>query len=215
MAKVNWYIAAKASEIKEVKEMLTQHDKTESKEEKNVIRDKIIAILTPKSTVEPKSSIEDSEEEKTEENKEDKAFKLKLEKIKVLRKEMEALEHSRLKHSSYDENKELNAKIKVVSKQIVEIRQELREGRRRKKIEEMLKNGAISSIKIKQNKLLKMLRSGLSFSQIVKHSDGIEIKEICNIVEHNREFMEELEKINKKLPLIWLRWKQKFIIVKR
>ena len=215
MAKVNWYIAAKSSEIEEVKELVAEYDKKQDKEEKKLLRDKIIIILTPKSTVEPKENTENEDSGEVEQTLEEKAFKDKLDKIKVLRKEMEELEHTRLKHGSYEENKDLNAKIKGVSKQIVAIRQELRNDRIAKKKEEMRKNGIVSSIRVKQIKLLKMLRDGLSFTQIVKHSDGIELKEICSIVENNHEFMEELEKINRKLPLIWLRWKQKFIIVKR
>ena len=64
-------------------------------------------------------------------------------------------------------------------------------------------------------KILKLLRQGTSFTNITKHSDGVKKEEIAQVIENDSQFMEEMEKINKKLPKMWLSWKQKFTILKR
>jgi hypothetical protein len=214
MAKINWYIAAKGSDNEEVKNLLSQYDKSKEKEKKEDIRSKIIILLTPQSDEVVK---EPQKEEVTEESneKEEDITKQKIAKIKELRKEIEKLEHSRLKNSSFEENKELNAKIKVVSRQILTMRNELRAIRLSKKQEELRKNGAVSSIKIKQEKILKLLKDGISFSNIIKHSNGVSKDEIVQVVDNDPDFMQKMIKINKRLPLIWLQWKRKFIKIKR
>lgn len=210
MAKINWYIAAKGSDNEYVKELLSQYDKSKEKENKEEIRSKIIILLTPQSDeVVKEPQKEDIIEENSE--KEEDITKQKISKMKELREEINKLEHSRLKHGCFEENKELNNKIRQVSKEVVAIRNELRSIRLSKKQEDLRKNNVVSSVKIKQEKILKLLKDGLSFSNIVKNSNGVTKGEIAQVIGNDQDFIQKMAKINKKLPSIWLQWKKKFI----
>ena len=219
MTKISWKEAAKQSEDTEVKKLLEEY-KISTKKDKTEIRDRIIEILQSKKqeteeeikteVEEPKVEVEE-DEEIVKETEEEKRKRLKIEKMRELRDEVYKLEHSRLKYATYEENMELNKKIKKVNKEIVRIRTELREERMKEKAEKMKKDGQVSSIRLKQSRILKLLRIGVSFTNITKHPEGVKKEEIVKVVENNQEFMEEMRKIRANLPQMWFSWKKKFI----
>lgn len=181
-------------------------------QKKKKIRSNIIKLLTPKKE-ETKLNVEVviKEKEEYEKKTNDIYIDERLHNIKKIRKEVEELEHTRLKNGTYEENKELNSKIKELNKSIIKNRQELRKYKEELRQAELKRNNQISSLKYKQNKLLKMLENRISFSNIVKHSDGIEISEIVDVIEKDATVLERMKKIDKRLPYIWLKWKEKFV----
>ena len=214
MAKVNWYIAAQKSDNEEVKALLKDYKGQKEKEEKIELRDKIIILLTPQNgeeTVSANKKPEKSNVSKEETGLSEKSIKAKKEKMKDLRADIYKIERSELKHPTQEEKKEHRAKIKVKSKEILALRKELRSDREHKKAEVLRKNGHISSIKLKQKKILTSLENGISFTNITKRSDGVNIDEIAKVVESDGDFLNKIKRIDKRLPAIWYKWKKKFI----
>lgn len=215
MGAIKWLDAAKQSDKEEVKTLLAEYEKEKTRSKKEKLRDEIIVLLTPKADETEAVKSDDKEVSKPEKTEKDnlltqKQKNEKAEKIKEYRDKVYALEHSRLKNATYEENKELNAKIKVVNKKIVALRDELRQDRAKAKIEKMKQNGKVTSVKLKQAKVLKLLKEGFSFTNITKHSEGVKKSEIVKVIDNDPEFMAEMKKISSRLPIMWLNWKKKF-----
>ena len=218
MAKIKWIDAAKNSDNEEIKALLNKYENTEVRSEKEKARDEIINLLTSKESDKPQEEPQTVEDEETIEDNKSKREKEKSDKyakIKEIREEIVAIEKTRLKNPTYEERMEFNKKIKEKEKKIIAIRNVLRKEKIEEKERIKRQSGQVSSIKMKQAKILKLLRQGTSFSNITKHSDGVKKEEITQVIENDSQFMEEMQKINKKLPKMWLSWKQKFVTLKR
>lgn len=126
---------------------------------------------------------------------------------KICREEIVRLEKTRLKHGTYKQNRELDSKIWNVRRIIgIALKRELALKERERRIRNA---GRVSSIALKRARFVKLIRQGISITNITKHPSGVKKEELIEVLD--KDTIEACKKDNSRFPDMWLRWKEKFI----
>ncbi len=126
---------------------------------------------------------------------------------KACREEIARLEKTRLKHGTYKQNRELDMAIWKVRRIIsVAFKRELALKERARRIRNA---GRVSSIALKRARFVKLMRQGISITNITSHPEGVKKEELVDVLDEAT--IEACRKNNSRFPAMWLRWKEKFI----
>lgn len=127
---------------------------------------------------------------------------------KSCREEISRLEKTRLKHGTYQQNRELDMKIWAV-RRIVGIALK-REAGLKERAHRAAKIGRTSGVAMKRARFVKLIKQGISITNITKHPDGVKKAELESVLDPAT--IEACRKHNSKFPEMWEKWKNKFII---
>lgn len=127
---------------------------------------------------------------------------------KSCREEISRLEKTRLKHGTYQQNRELDMKIWAV-RRIVGIALK-REAGLKERAHRAAKIGRTSGVAMKRARFVKLIKQGISITNITKHPDGVKKAELESVLDPTT--IEACRKHNSKFPEMWEKWKNKFII---
>lgn len=127
---------------------------------------------------------------------------------KACREEISRLEKTRLKHGTYQQNRELDMKIWAV-RRIVGIALK-REAGLKERAHRAEKIGRTSGVAMKRARFVKLIKQGISITNITKHHDGVKKSELESVLDPTT--IEACRKHNSKFPEMWEKWKNKFII---
>lgn len=127
---------------------------------------------------------------------------------KACREEISRLEKTRLKHGTYQQNRELDMKIWAV-RRIVGIALK-REAGLKERAHRAEKIGRTSGVAMKRARFVKLIKQGISITNITKHPDGVKKSELESVLDPTT--IEACRKHNSKFPEMWEKWKNKFII---
>ena len=126
---------------------------------------------------------------------------------KACREEIARLERTRLKHATYKENRILDTKIWNVRRIIgIALKRELALKERARRIRNA---GRVSSLALKRARFVKLMRQGISITNITKHPEGVKKEELEQVLDV--ETIEACKKNNSRFPEMWQRWKTKFL----
>lgn len=123
------------------------------------------------------------------------------------RGEIVRLERTRLKHGTYQENRTLDMKIwnvrRIISASLN------RESALRERAHRAEQLGRVSGLETKRARFIKLLRQGISITNITKHAEGVKKNELEKVLD--AKTIEDCRKHNSKFPEMWEKWKAKFI----
>ncbi|MCQ2608562.1 MAG: hypothetical protein MJ197_07750 [Bacteroidales bacterium] len=126
---------------------------------------------------------------------------------KACREEVARLENTRLKHATYKQNRELDAEIWKIQRIIgIAFKREVALKQRAKQIRNA---GRVSSIALKRARFVKLMRQGISITNITKHPEGVKKEELIAVLD--KDTIEACKKNNSRFPDMWERWKLKFL----
>lgn len=126
---------------------------------------------------------------------------------KACREEIARLEKTRLKHATYKQNRELDAAIWKIRRIIgIAFKREVALKERARRIRNA---GRVSSIALKRARFVKLMRQGISITNITNHPEGVKKEELVDVLDEAT--IEACKKNNSRFPAMWLRWKEKFI----
>ena len=239
MSKKNWFIEANKSTDPAVKALLEQYNTldanaSDTEEKRKALSQEIKVKLgladpatendqtepaTPETPSDPTPEAADAGEPATPETPaafnytEDDAAKAKdIKTLDVIKKscreEISRLEKTRLKHGTYQQNRELDMKIWAV-RRIVGIALK-REAGLKERAHRAAKIGRTSGIAMKRARFVKLIKQGISITNITKHPDGVKKAELESVLDPTT--IEACRKHNSKFPEMWEKWKNKFII---
>lgn len=127
---------------------------------------------------------------------------------KSCREEISRLEKTRLKHGTYQQNRELDMKIWAV-RRIVGIALK-REAGLKERAHRAAKIGRTSGVAMKRARFVKLIKQGISITNITKHPDGVKKAELESVLDPAT--IEACRKHKSNFPEMWEKWKNKFII---
>lgn len=133
-----------------------------------------------------------------------------VEKLKFWKDRITVLENSRLKNETYAQRRALNLKIYEANEQIAKLREQIREEKRAKKLEETRKAGRVSSLALKQAKVEHLIQKGFSLTNITTHPDGVKKDEMKKVIESGN-FLDRINEKHHGFAEMWERWKNKFL----
>lgn len=140
----------------------------------------------------------------TDAEKLDELYKLK----EMLKKEVKDFDDSRKAKMDYKEAKahrqalqKMRAKVGAVREQIFELKQKINV--------EKKASTKISQTAMKQARFLSLYKKGISISNITHNPDGVKAEDLEKIM--TQDFLEELDKFDKRFIPMWNRWKDKFL----
>lgn len=126
---------------------------------------------------------------------------------KACREEIARLEKTRLKHATYKQNRELDAAIWKIRRIMgIAFKREVALKERARRIRNA---GRVSSIALKRARFVKLMRQGISITNITNHPEGVKKEELVDVLDEAT--IEACKKNNSRFPAMWLRWKEKFI----
>lgn len=126
---------------------------------------------------------------------------------KACREEIARLEKTRLKHATYKQNRELDAAIWKIRRIMgIAFKREVALKERARRIRNA---GRVSSIALKRARFVKLMRQGISITNITNHPEGVKKEELVDVLDEAT--IEACRKNNSRFPAMWLRWKEKFI----
>lgn len=126
---------------------------------------------------------------------------------KACREEIARLEKTRLKHATYKQNRELDAAIWKIRRIMgIAFKREVALKERARRIRNA---GRVSSIALKRARFVKLMRQGISITNITNHPEGVKKEELVEVLDEAT--IEACKKNNSRFPAMWLRWKEKFI----
>lgn len=126
---------------------------------------------------------------------------------KACREEIARLEKTRLKHATYKQNRELDSQIWKVRRIMgIAFKREVALKERARRIRNA---GRVSSIALKRARFVKLMRQGISITNITNHPEGVKKEELVDVLDEAT--IEACKKNNSRFPAMWLRWKEKFI----
>ena len=126
---------------------------------------------------------------------------------KACREEIQRLEKTRLKHGTYKENRILDTKIWAVRRIVgLALKREIALKERARRIRNA---GRVSSIALKRARFVKLMRQGISITNITKHPEGVRKEELKEVLD--AATLDACKKNNSRFPEMWERWKAKFL----
>ena len=126
---------------------------------------------------------------------------------KACREEIQRLEKTRLKHGTYKQNRELDRKIWAVRRIVgIALKREIALKERARRIRNA---GRVSSIALKRARFVKLMRQGISITNITKHPEGVRKEELKEVLDATT--LDACKKNNSRFPEMWERWKAKFL----
>ena len=140
----------------------------------------------------------------TDSEKLEELYKLK----EVLKKEAKAFDDSRKAKMKYKEAKAHRQELQKMRAKVGEVREQIFKLKHKIGLEKK-SNAKISQIAVKQAKFLSLYKKGLSISNITRSPDGVKAEDLEKIM--TQDFMEELDKFDKRFIPMWNRWKDKYL----
>lgn len=225
---MSWYQEAQKSESVKVKELLKAYNEEQDKAQRTALKEAIVLVLGIKEdTKEEKQEqvnpfLVESEEDKKEEeekNKKNNSFSFpiseeeiakindleKLEKIFHESKERcKEIEKTRLKHETFKEKKELDRKIWAIRRLGFIAHHKAYEIKVFKKRKENASK--ISMMHKKRQIFINLIKQGTSFSRICEIEEGLNKKEIREIV--NNDVLVACQPYMKNVIQKWAKWCQ-------
>ena len=154
-------------------------------------------------------------EEKTEPVKKESKKQTDAEKLdelymqkELLKKQVKEFHDSRKAKMNYKEAKEHRQQLQKLRDKVGDVRQKIFDLKFKLNKEKKSKV-KVSQVAVKQAKFLSLYKQGFSISNITRHPDGVSIDSIEGIM--TPEFVEQMDKIDKRFIPMWIRWQEKFL----
>lgn len=129
-------------------------------------------------------------------------------KKELLKKQVKEFNDSRKAKMNYKEAKAHRQELQKLRDKVGEVREQIFD--LKFKINSAKKaNTKISQTAMKQAKFLSLYKQGLSISNITRHPDGVKADSLESIM--TQDFIEEMDKFDKRFIPMWNRWKDKFL----
>lgn len=127
---------------------------------------------------------------------------------KSCREEISRLEKTRLKHGTYKQNRELDMKIWAVRRIIaLALKRGVAIKERARRVRAMSR---VSGLALKRARFVKLVKQGISITNITKHTEGVKKEELEEVLDKNT--IESCRKYNFHFSERWARWKEKYIV---
>ena len=183
------------------------------KELKPVETESVETILRnpdPEKQPEPEVKSEPVKKESKKQTDSEKLEELYMKK-EMLKQQVKDFNDSRKAKMKYVEAKAHRQELQKLRDKVGEVRQQIFD--LKQKMNLVKKSTAkVSQVGMKQAKFLSLYKQGLSISNITRHPDGVKADSLESIM--TQDFMEQLDKMDKRFIPMWNRWKEKFLAKK-
>ena len=143
----------------------------------------------------------------TDAEKLDELYKLK----ETLKKEVREFDKSRKAEMNYKEAKAHRQALQKMRAKVGAVREQIFELKHKVNLEKKA-NTKVSQTAVKQAKFMTLYKQGISISNITHHPDGVKKEHLESIM--TSDFIDEMDKLDKRFIPMWNRWKDKFLTKK-
>ena len=143
----------------------------------------------------------------TDSEKLEELYKLK----EVLKKEVKEFDDSRKAKMNYKEAKAHRQALQKMRAKVGEVREQIFELKQKINLEKK-STAKISQTAVKQARFLSLYKKGFSISNITRNPDGVKAEDLEKLM--TQDFLEELDKFDKRFIPMWNRWKDKYLTKK-